>query len=149
VFGIRERPIDVDVLRRSLEDVRAGACCTFEGWVRNRNEGREVTRLHYEAYAPIATSEGERILAEALERFDVFDARCEHRVGDLALGECAVWVGVSAAHRDAAFEACRYVIDEVKKRLPIWKKEHYVDGDSGWVNCACVDHGAHGERHAG
>ena len=62
-------------------------------------------------------------------------AACEHRLGDLAIGEVAVWVGVSAPHRDEAFRACRYIIDEVKHRLPIWKKEHYVNGDSGWVNC--------------
>jgi molybdopterin synthase catalytic subunit len=69
-----------------------------------------------------------------------------HREGTLELGECAVWVGVTAAHRDEAFAACRYIIDEVKVRLPIWKKEYYVNGDSGWVNCErCAAH-AHPER---
>ena len=71
-------------------------------------------------------------------------AACEHRLGDLAVGEVAVWVGVSAPHRDEAFRAARYIIDEVKHRLPIWKKEHYVNGDSGWVNCQrCAAPGAH------
>ena len=75
-------------------------------------------------------------VGDARERFDVLAIHAEHRVGALAIGDCAVWVGVSAAHRGAAFDACRYVIDEIKARVPIWKKEHYADGDSGWVNCA-------------
>ena len=79
--------------------------------------------------------EGERILAEARQRFGVARVACAHRVGPLAIGELAVWVGVSAAHRGEAFDACRYIIDEVKHRVPIWKKEYYQDGDSGWVNC--------------
>jgi molybdopterin synthase catalytic subunit len=79
--------------------------------------------------------EGERILTEARQRFGVARARCAHRVGPLAIGDLAVWVAVSAAHRGEAFDACRYIIDEVKHRVPIWKKEYYLDGDSGWVNC--------------
>jgi molybdopterin synthase catalytic subunit len=72
-----------------------------------------------------------------------------HRSGLLEIGECAVWVGVSSAHRDEAFNACRYIIDQVKSRLPIWKKEHYANGDSGWVNCErCANQGAHqGHEH--
>ena len=107
---------------------------TFEGWVRDHNEGRQVLRLGYQAYAPLAQSEAARILAEAREKFAIIDAHCVHRVGTLEIGELAVWVGVSAAHRDAAFAACRYVIDEVKKRVPIWKNEHYADGESGWLH---------------
>jgi molybdopterin synthase catalytic subunit len=88
--------------------------------------------------------EGERIVAEAIARFGAARAACVHRVGELAVGELAVWVGVSAPHRDEAFRACRYIIDEVKHRLPIWKKEHYLDGDSGWVNCErCAAPAAH------
>ena len=98
-----------------------------------------MRRLEYEAFEPLAVREGERILAEAIARFGVAHAACAHRVGDLTVGELAVWVGVSARHRDEAFRACRYIIDEVKHRLPIWKKEHYANGDSGWVNC---QHGA-------
>ena len=103
--------------------------------MRDHNEGRRVTHLEYEAFEPLAVKEGERVLAEAVERFSVERVACVHRVGDLALGDMAVWVGVSARHRHEAFLACRYIIDEVKHRLPIWKKEHYEDGDSGWVNC--------------
>jgi adenylyltransferase/sulfurtransferase len=86
-------------------------------------------------------------MAEAAQRFGVTQALCVHRVGDLQLGDIAVWVGVAAAHRDEAFKACRFIIDEVKHRVPIWKKEHYVSGDSGWVNCErCATH-AHDHDH--
>lgn len=130
-----DRPIEPERLRNALDNPAAGAFASFEGWIRNHNEGHAVARLEYEAYAPLAVSEGERVLQEALDRFDILDARCVHRHGMLEIGDCAVWVGVAAAHRDAAFHACRYIIDEVKIRLPIWKKEHYPNGDSGWVNC--------------
>lgn len=127
--------LDALALRRSLEDPACGGYAAFEGWVRNLNEGREVRRLEYEAFESLAVREGVRIIEEARTKFGVTNARCVHRIGDLPLGEIAVWVGVSAPHRDEAFRACRYIIDEVKHRVPIWKKEHYVDGDSGWVNC--------------
>ena len=134
-FRFSSSALEPESLRTELADPTCGGYTAFEGWVRNHNEGREVRHLEYEAFAELAVREGERIIAEACERFGVDNARCVHRVGDLALGELAVWVGVSARHRDEAFKACRYIIDEVKHRVPIWKKEHYVDGDSGWVNC--------------
>jgi len=133
-FSICAGGIDAAALARELANAGAGACVTFEGWVRERNEGRVVQRLDYQAYASLAQAEGERILAEASQRFDVIATRCVHRVGSLAIGELAVWVGVSSGHRDAAFAACRYIIDEVKKRVPIWKNEHYADGQSGWLH---------------
>ena len=133
-FALSENPIDSAVLARELAHASAGACVTFEGWVRDHNEGRRVLRLGYQAYAPLAQSEGERILTEAREKFAIIDACCTHRTGTLEIGELAVWVGVSAAHRGAAFDACRYVIDEVKKRVPIWKNEHHADGESGWLH---------------
>jgi molybdopterin synthase catalytic subunit len=126
---------DTAALRAEITDPGCGAYASFEGWVRNHNEGQRVTRLEYEAYAPLAAREGERIIAEALSRFGLHGALCVHRIGALPLGEIAVWVGASAPHRDEAFRACRYIIDEVKHRLPIWKKEYYEGGDSGWVNC--------------
>ena len=142
--AISAGPIDSAALRASMADVRAGAIVTFEGWVRNHNEGREVRALEYEVYAPLAVSEGERIIAEVGEDIPIIAARAVHRSGALALGDCAVWVGVVSPHRDEAFRACRRIIDEIKVRLPIWKKEHYTDGDSGWVNCErCARH-AHG-----
>jgi molybdopterin synthase catalytic subunit len=142
MIEITASPIDTALLQRSLENPAAGGYCAFEGWVRNENEGHEVERLEYEAYEPLVIEEGEKVLAEAQSRFPFLSARCVHRVGLLELGECAVWIGVAAKHRDEAFKACRYIIDEIKVRLPIWKKEHYVDGDSGWVNCErCAQHG--------
>lgn len=133
-FALREDALDGAALRRALQTQAAGGFCCFEGWVREQHAGRAVLRLDYEAYAVLAQSEGEKILDEARARFDLVDLRCEHRLGTLELGEVAVWVGVSAAHRDAAFAACRYVIDEIKRRVPIWKREHYADGDSGWIH---------------
>jgi molybdopterin synthase catalytic subunit len=133
-FRLSDATIDVGVERSALDHAAAGACVGFEGWVRNHNDGRAVRELGYQAYAPLAESEGEAILAEAMTRFRLREARCIHRVGLLAIGDLAVWVGASADHRDAAFDACRWIIDEVKQRVPIWKNEHYVDGESGWLH---------------
>lgn len=147
MFDLSETPIDAAALKKSLENQQAGACVTFDGWVRNHNEGKEVLQLQYEAYAALARIEGQKIIHEATEKFGLLQARCIHRVGTLEIGESAVWVGVSSAHRGEAFDACRFIIDEVKHRLPIWKKEHYADGDSGWVNCErCA--ATHAERQS-
>ncbi len=135
MFSLSADPLEVASLKRPLARPEAGAYVEFEGWVRNRNDGRPVTRLEYEAYEPMARKEGDKILSEARSQFNLVDLRCAHRVGDLAIGDLAVWVGATAAHRDDAYRASRYVIDEIKARVPIWKKEHYEDGDSGWVNC--------------
>ena len=138
---IGNSPIDPDKLRQLLTDDAAGGFVAFEGWVRNENEGQEVLRLEYEVYAPLAVKEGAKIIEEAMAKFPILRADCVHREGLLEIGECAVWVGVASAHRDEAFAACRYIIDEIKLRLPVWKKEHYVNGDSGWVNCErCAAH---------
>ena len=142
MIEVSDKSIDTDALRRSLFNPAAGGFCVFEGWVRNENEGHEVERLEYEAYDPLVLAEGQKVIDEARERFGFLDARCVHRVGLLEIGDCAVWIGVSSAHRDEAFKACRYIIDQIKVRLPIWKKEHYVNGDSGWVACErCASHG--------
>ena len=146
-FAFTRAAIDAAAARAALADPACGGYAAFEGWVRNENEGRAVQRLEYEAFEPLALAEGARIVEEALERFGAARAACMHRVGELAVGEMAVWVGVSAPHRDEAFRAARYIIDEVKHRLPIWKKEHYVGGDSGWVNCERCAAGAR-ETHA-
>jgi molybdopterin synthase catalytic subunit len=148
MFKLTSEHINIAALQQALEDDRAGAVVTFEGKVRNHSDGRAVTALEYEAYPALAQKEGERILAVAQERFDIYDCVCVHRTGALKLGEVAVFVVVIAAHRDAAFDACRFIIDEVKQRVPIWKKEHYEQGDSGWVNCAHVHNsaGGHHER---
>jgi molybdopterin synthase catalytic subunit len=135
-FAVSSVAIDPHALKLTLSQDVAGACVTFEGWVRNHNEGEAVDALEYEAHQAIAEKEGAKIVAEARARFAITEAHCVHRVGKLAIGDCAVWVGVSAAHRGAAFDACRYIIDETKARVPIWKKEHYSSGATGWVNCA-------------
>jgi sulfur-carrier protein adenylyltransferase/sulfurtransferase len=143
-FSFSQAPLEPERCREALADAACGGYVSFEGWVRDHNDGRRVRRLEYEAFEALAIKEGERIVASAIERFGVRRAACVHRVGDLGIGELAVWVGVSAEHRDEAFAACRYIIDEVKHRLPIWKKEHYEDGDSGWVNCErCAEDHVH------
>src|SRR5690349_22048391 len=152
VFRFSHTPIDSSTLRAELANPESGGYTSFEGWVRNHNEGHNVRHLEYEAFEPLAVKEGERIVAEAIRRFGIERAACVHRVGDLAIGEMAVWVGASARHRDEAFRACRFIIDEVKHRVPIWKKEHYENGDSGWVNCercaAPGEHELHAHEHA-
>jgi molybdopterin synthase catalytic subunit len=136
MFRISADPIDHAALENSLRDSRAGACVTFAGWVRDRNEGQPVLSLEYEAFAPLAEKEGGRILGEARTKFPLFGAAAVHRIGHLQLGEAAVWVGVTARHRGEAFDACRYIMDELKARLPVWKKEHYAGGATAWINCA-------------
>jgi molybdopterin synthase catalytic subunit len=136
MFELTEQPIDHAALRNALADRRSGALATFEGWVRDHNEGRQVKALGYEAYGELAIKEGERILQEALAKFDVHGASCVHRIGSLQIGDIAVWVGVSSAHRGEAFAACQFIIDEIKQRVPIWKREEYADGQVEWVNCA-------------
>jgi len=125
-------PIDIAPLRGQLLASGAGAYASFEGWVRDHSQGRAVLGLGYEAYGALAQAEGDKVLAEARANFVILDVACVHRVGNLAVGDLAVWVGVSAAHRDAAFAACRYVIDELKGRVPIWKRERYEDGEAVW-----------------
>lgn len=112
----------------------AGAQVVFTGVVRNHNEGQAVESLEYEAHEGLAISEGEKILAEARSLFEIEDAHCVHRVGKLQIGDVAVMVAVTAAHRKAAFDACQYIIDEVKSRVPIWKREVYTDGKTEWLN---------------
>ena len=134
-FEITAQAIDPDVFRQRLLDPACGAYVQFDGWVRNHNEGQRVLRLEYEVYEPLAVKEGQGIIDEAIERFGVNNACCVHRSGLLQITDLAVIVAVSSPHRDAAFQACRYIIDETKARLPIWKKEHYENGEAEWVNC--------------
>ena len=135
LFKLIDTPIDTAALNQLLQADAAGACSIFEGRVRNHNNGRDVERLEYEAWSKLAHREGARIIAQAVERFGLERGFCVHRTGKLEVGDVAVWVGVSAAHRDEAFEACRYIIDRVKVEVPIWKKEHYSNGEAQWINC--------------
>lgn len=137
-FQISGTPIEPQTLQDGMRDGSCGALVVFEGWVRDHHEGRDVRALEYEAYEAMAVKEGERVLEEAIRNFELPHACAVHRVGKLDIGDLAIWVGVSTGHRANAFEACRFIIDEIKGRVPIWKKEHYANGDSGWVNCDCA-----------
>ena len=134
MFKLSATPLENIDRKEGLLTPEAGALSTFEGWVRNTNQGHPVVALEYEAFETLTYKEAQGILEEARTKFDVLNVKCFHRVGRLSIGEMSVWVGVTAAHRDQAFKACRYIIDEIKIRLPIWKKEYYHNGNSGWVN---------------
>lgn len=134
-FSISSKSIDSAALSSALQNDAAGGFVSFEGWVRNHNEGLAVDALEYEIFHDLALSEGEKLLHEAIEKFNLIDAKSVHREGLLKIGDCAVWIGVSARHRGEAFAACRYIIDEMKHRLPVWKKEFYEGQEPQWVNC--------------
>lgn len=143
MFHITSLPIDTASVIAQVENSTCGGLVIFEGRVRNHHKGRAVLRLDYEAFPRMAESEGAKIITSAREKFDVHAIACEHRTGSLAIGDIAVVVAVSSAHRDAAFDACRFVIDELKATVPIWKKEFYTDGSSEWTgcdSCACRGH---------
>lgn len=135
-FELSPTPLDPLKLSQGFTAPGAGAFTCFEGRVRDNNEKKSVVALDYETYEPLCRAEMENIFKETQNRFAVIDIKAAHRTGELKVGELAVWVGVLAAHRDEAFTACRYVIDELKKRLPIWKKEYYTDTTSQWSYCA-------------
>lgn len=132
-FTLTGDPIDSPALAAALADPAAGAVVTFEGRVRNHNAGRPVSRLEYQAYPALAVPTGQRILEEEAARHGLLGVRAVHRTGPLAIGEAAVWVGVASAHRGPAFDAARAVMERLKYELPVWKKETYADGSTGWV----------------
>lgn len=138
MFAVVREPIDVGALAQLVRSDACGAVVTFAGLVRAfADDERPVTGLSYEAHESMAATEFERIAAEAVDRFGACGIAVVHRVGDLQVGEIAVAVAVASPHRARAFDACEFVIDELKARAPIWKKEHYVDGASEWVENAC------------
>lgn len=130
---LTQDPIDLAPLVAAVQSPARGGVATFLGLVRDHHEGRAVRGLDYSAYGPMAEAECSRIVAEAEERWRVAVA-LRHRVGSLAIGDAAVAVAAASAHREEAFAACRYVIEEVKRRVPIWKREHYADGSVAWVD---------------
>jgi molybdopterin synthase catalytic subunit len=130
---ITDRAIDVGALLASVAAPDRGGVAAFLGLVRNHHGGRAVLRLDYSAYGPMAEAECARIVAEAESRWPVAVA-LQHRIGSLEIGEAAVAVVAASAHRDAAFAASRYVIEEVKRRVPVWKREFYADGTVAWVD---------------
>jgi molybdopterin synthase catalytic subunit len=125
-------PINLGSLLGSVQSPARGGVASFLGTVRDHHGGRPVLRLDYSAYSPMAEAEIARIVTEAESRWDVGVA-VQHRLGRLEIGDTAVAVAVASAHRDEAFEACRYVIEELKRRVPIWKKEYFADGTVDWV----------------
>ncbi len=132
-FSLTDQPFDIPSLAAALDDPAAGAVVTFEGRVRNHNDGRAVSHLEYQAYPALAVSTGQKILEEECARHGILRACAAHRTGPLTIGEAAVWVGVASAHRGAAFDAARAIMERLKYELPIWKKETYADGRTGWV----------------
>ncbi len=134
MFTLTEKPIDIAALNREMRTSESGALVEFTGIVRSGNQGRRVTALEYEGAEDLAAAEFGRIADEARASFSILGVRCAHRVGRLAPGDIAVWVGVTAVHRDAAFAACQFLVNQLKLRVPIWKKEFYAEGDSGWIN---------------
>jgi molybdopterin synthase catalytic subunit len=134
MFDLQSAPLDIAALSARLRADNAGAFCSFEGWVRNHHDGKPVSALEYSAHHALALAQGQAVLRQAAQRFAIINAMCVHRLGFLRVGELAVWVGVSAAHRDAAFTACRFIIDEIKREVPIWKLEHYQSGSTDWLH---------------
>lgn len=133
---IVDRPIDPCTLLHEVAQSRNGATVLFVGTVRDVNDGTAVTALDYSAYTDMARSELAAIALEAAERWSTPDIVVEHRVGNLGLGDASVGIAVAHPHRAEAYEASRYIIEELKSRLPVWKREHYVDGRSEWVHAA-------------
>jgi molybdopterin synthase catalytic subunit len=129
--------IELASLVATVESPERGAIACFLGVVRNHHGNRAVVRLHYSAYGPMAEAECARIVAEAESRWQVVVA-LRHRTGRLEVGETAVAIAAASAHRDEAFAACRWVIEEVKRRVPIWKQEFYADGSVAWVDPTTV-----------
>jgi len=135
-FKITPDVISLQSISAMKENNGIGARSVFEGTVRNINDGHKVKKLKYECYESLAIKEGNQILDEAIKKFDLINALCIHRVGTLEIGETAVIVVTTSGHRDESFKGCRYIIDEVKCRVPIWKKEHYKDGETEWLKGA-------------
>ena len=130
MFRVQSKPIDLAELVRYVTDAEAGAIATFIGTTRNNNEGRKVIALEYEAYPEMAEKELARIGAEAAQKWQIRRLAIVHRLGPVQIGE--VIIAVSSAHREAAFDASRFAIEEIKKTVPIWKKEVYEGGEV-WI----------------
>ena len=136
--AIVRRAIDVAALLAEIEDTANGATVLFLGHVRDVNDGRAVTGIEYSAYGEMAERELAAIASECASAYGIAHLAVEHRLGALALGDASIAIVVAHPHRAAAYEASRFVIEEVKRRLPVWKREGYVDGSSEWVNASGV-----------
>ena len=134
-FALLDKPIDDRRLKLALLNDQSGALATFEGWVRNHNTARPVTKLTYYGYEKLAINQGEKLITQAKQQFDIINAVAIHRIGDLAIGDMAVWIGVTAHHRYPAFDACRWLLDAIKADIPVWKQEFYADSEESlWLS---------------
>ena len=131
---VSRQPIELESLIREVVADGRGAISIFLGTVRNTNDGRDVDGIDYSAYEPMAVAEMDRIAGEAAGRFAGVAVALEHRIGTLRVGEVSVAIVCAHAHRAPALDANRYVIEELKRRVPVWKREHYLDGTSEWVD---------------
>ena len=134
-FALTDQPIEVEQLKQGLMNSHCGALVTFEGWVRNHNNARPVERLTYYGYEQLALNQGRKLSEQAKQQFAIEHAVAVHRIGDLAIGDMAVWVGIISAHRYPAFDACRWLLDAIKADIPIWKQEFYQDSNEAlWLS---------------
>jgi molybdopterin synthase catalytic subunit len=132
---LRDSPLSVDEVLGAVSDPAAGGVAVFVGTVRDHDHGQDVTRLGYSAH-PSAAAELRRVAEKVAASFSATAVAVVHRLGDLAIGDLAVVVAVSCPHRGEAFDACRALIDELKRSVPIWKHQQYAGGGSEWVNSA-------------
>ena len=133
-----DHPLDPAALLAEVSSTESGASTLFVGTVRRVNDGKDVTGIDYSAYGPMAESELATIASEAAARFGTSRIAVEHRLGTLTLGEASIIIAVSHARRAAAMDAQRFLIEEIKKRVPVWKREHYADGSREWVDPTAV-----------
>jgi molybdopterin synthase catalytic subunit len=131
-FEITTETLDIGAISRRVVPANCGAIVTLDGFVRQFTKGRETEYLVYEAYKPMALKEMEKLIAQAHKQFQIENVGIVHRLGKLEIGETSVVISVAAPHRRAAFEACEWLIKELKKTVPIWKKEVYADGEI-WI----------------
>ncbi|MDP8011524.1 MAG: molybdenum cofactor biosynthesis protein MoaE [Thermoplasmata archaeon] len=124
--------IEIEKLISMINNEKNGAIVTFIGTVRDSNEGKNVTKIIYDAYLPMAEIELEKLLKETKLKFNILDACVHHRIGEFYPGEIVVFIAVSSEHREEAFNACKYIIDRIKETVPIWKKEFYGE-ESRWL----------------
>lgn len=131
---ITTEPLDPTAILDMVGAEEDGAVLLFLGIVRDHNDGRRVSGMRYDAYVPMAEKVLGEIAAEAAARLGTDRIVLAHRIGELQIGEASVAIAVSSPHRAVAYEASRYVIEEIKKRLPVWKEEHYIEGDARWLD---------------
>jgi molybdopterin synthase catalytic subunit len=133
LIALVREPIDAAAIERSIKSPADGAVCVFDGIVRDNSRGRQTLHIDYEAYEQMALQQLHLLRSEAIEHFGVRDVAIVHRLGQLVVGETSIFIAVASAHRGAAFDACRWIIDTLKKTVPIWKKEQFVDG-AAWAD---------------